>query len=131
MGDKHTAKLRAEIERQCSIGAGTIKIDEGYLEATGLWMVNADLDPRGLARALTPAAQQFPHLYRTGAYLFFALCSFGISMLAYAAARAFGFNDSVTHFASSIAMIASFLALRDMTKRPATPTDTKPAGEGV
>jgi NO-binding membrane sensor protein with MHYT domain len=61
---------------------------------------------------------EFPHVRRVGAYLFFAVCSFGVSMLAYAIARKIGFNDGMTHIAASTAMIASFLTLRDMTTQP-------------
>lgn len=50
MGDELRA-LRTEIERQCDIGAGTFTIDDGYGQS-GLWQVNADLDPNGLKNAL-------------------------------------------------------------------------------
>lgn len=42
------APVRDEIVRQCEIGAGSIHIDG----ETGLWQVNADLDPNGLLAAL-------------------------------------------------------------------------------
>lgn len=50
-------RLRAEIERQCSIDAGTFTVDDGFAQS-GLWQINADLDPNGLASALavTPKA---------------------------------------------------------------------------
>lgn len=47
-----TAALRAEIERQCGIGAGTFVVDDGR-DQSGLWQINADLDPYGLSDALS------------------------------------------------------------------------------
>ena len=57
--------LYEEIVRQCGIGAGTISIDDVGLEATGLWTIEADLDPVGLAQALSrPSAEIRPPLCR-------------------------------------------------------------------
>ncbi|HEX8418966.1 MAG TPA: hypothetical protein VF638_03025 [Sphingomonas sp.] len=47
-------RLRVEIERQCSIGAGMFEIDGG-IDQSGLWGISADLDPIGLASALAAA----------------------------------------------------------------------------
>ncbi|WEK42933.1 MAG: hypothetical protein P0Y64_16570 [Candidatus Sphingomonas colombiensis] len=44
--------LKSEIERQCSIGAGMFKIDDGHGQS-GLWEINADLDPAGLAASIS------------------------------------------------------------------------------
>lgn len=68
--------------------------------------------------------KQFPYTRRVGAYLFFALCSFGIGMLTYALARKIGFNDNVTHLAASAALFTSFLTLRDMTATHTQETTT-------
>jgi len=49
--------LRSELERQCSIGAGTFVIDDGFAQS-GLWQVNADLDSGSLIAALAQAQPQ-------------------------------------------------------------------------
>ncbi len=41
-------RLRAEIERQCGIGAGSFEI----CTDSGLWQVRADLDGVSIARAI-------------------------------------------------------------------------------
>lgn len=46
------ATLRAELERQCGIGAGEFSV----CPETGLWQVSADLDIDSLVRALTRPA---------------------------------------------------------------------------
>lgn len=42
------ARLRGELQRQCSAGAGVFHEDH----EVGLWQVSADLDPNGLAQAI-------------------------------------------------------------------------------
>lgn len=43
-----------ELERQCSVGAGTFEIDA----ETGLWNIGMHLDARTFFRALLPAEQR-------------------------------------------------------------------------
>ncbi|RYG82270.1 MAG: hypothetical protein EON59_14275 [Alphaproteobacteria bacterium] len=58
MSEQEIARaMQAEIQRQCSIGAGDFSIDP----ETGLWEIGADLDAGSLARAiLTTLASRTP-----------------------------------------------------------------------
>lgn len=59
---------------------------------------------------------EYPHIQKTGRYLFFAVCAFGLSLVVYALVKTIGFADEVQLAASNISGLASFLALRDMDK---------------
>jgi hypothetical protein len=50
-GEEITRVLKAELDRQCSIGAGSFHVEH----ETGLWELAADIDPNGLRRALLRA----------------------------------------------------------------------------
>lgn len=59
----------------------------------------------------------YPHLHRVGAYVFFAVCAFANSVLAGVLLHHTWLNDDVQSVVRSLVAMATFLALRDMTKR--------------
>lgn len=68
-------------------------------------------------------SQEYPHIRRAGAYLFFAFCGFSNSVVVYLPLKLLGLPHWAISNGSGIAMIATFLALRDMTARnPAADT---------
>lgn len=71
-----------------------------------------------------PAREEVPYIRKVGRYLFFAVCAFGCSLIGYAAGMRFGFNADVARMLGTAAMLASFLALRDMDKNARAPTLT-------
>lgn len=60
---------------------------------------------------------EYPNIRRAGAYVFFGICAFGNSVIAYLPLKLLGSPHWVITNGSCIVMIASFLALRDMTAR--------------
>lgn len=61
---------------------------------------------------------EFPHIRKTGRYLFFGVCALGTSALAYFLARGgLGFNKELANVVATAGLMATFLALRDMSKQ--------------
>lgn len=79
----------------------------------------------------TQSWQAIPHTRRVGAYLFFAVCAFGNSLVIYAPLRILGLPHWIISNAACIAMIGTFLALRDMTARPLPASPLNPSTESV
>lgn len=70
-------------------------------------------DPRTAAREAD--WRELPDIRKVGRYLFFALCAYGIGMVSYAAVRGLGLSRDAGILAASVAEVAAFLALRDMS----------------
>lgn len=60
---------------------------------------------------------EVPHVRKVGRYGFFLLCAFGVSLEAFAAAKALGFVSDIARNAAALTAVITFLALRDMSKQ--------------
>jgi hypothetical protein len=72
---------------------------------------DSDVTARG-ARA----DDKLPHTRKVGRYLFFAVCAFGVSVLAWGLCREIGFAKEICRVVADVTALACFLALRDMLK---------------
>ena len=63
---------------------------------------------------------EFPHLRRAGRYVFFAFCAAGCALLVAVLLKLGGVNTNWSGNIGSIAGMATFMALRDMSKPWAT-----------
>jgi len=62
--------------------------------------------------------RDMPLLRKVGRYTFFAICSVGLTMVAYALCKgAIGLDKYPAHSVSSLAGLIAFIALRDMSKQ--------------
>lgn len=61
-------------------------------------------------------SEDYPHIRKVGRYVFFALCAYGLSFLAYAVCLKLDAPDFVREHGTNIVLFVSFLALRDMDK---------------
>lgn len=58
---------------------------------------------------------EFPQIRKVGRYLFFGLCAIGPGVVVYGGLRALGINADLAGNANFVAMMITFLALRDMS----------------
>lgn len=58
-----------------------------------------------------------PFCRKAGRYCFFVLCAFSVGLLFYGVGREIGFVSDIARLLSAISMIATFLALRDMSSQ--------------
>lgn len=71
-------------------------------------------DPQQVAEIA--GREGYPHIHKVGRYAFYGVCAFGVSLLAYGAAKAIGFNDEVRGLVTNLTWFVSFLTLRDIEK---------------
>jgi hypothetical protein len=62
------------------------------------------------------AATEAPYVMQVGRYLFFAVCSLGVDVIAYGLSLEAGFNKTAASQIAMAAFLVSFVALRDMSK---------------
>lgn len=60
---------------------------------------------------------EIPNVRKVGRYAFFAVCAFGVSVVAGVPLILCGASREIVHQAASLVGIVSFLALRDMSKQ--------------
>lgn len=62
--------------------------------------------------------EQYPHTRRLGAYLFFGVCAFCVSVIAGIIVAKLGASDLVQKAVTYAALLIVFMTLRDMTATP-------------
>lgn len=62
--------------------------------------------------------KQYPHTRRLGAYLFFGVCAFCVSVVAGIIVAKLGASDLVQRAVTYAALLIVFVTLRDMTAAP-------------